>query len=218
MKIIEQTISIRKFDHETGKASVGTPKELEDMPISIAVDRIFKLNDGLNKFWSSSTGWAPLSAAALLSKSRLDWQVQLSRTLGIWLSESPTEELDARLILGWANLGSLLEGSMKLFLAVWYDDYKKDVDAIKKKGKFQDPDGLQLEALRQFFRKRIWDSEFDALAANIQKRRNAIHSFKDKDIGTRADFFSAIKDYLIILRYINFRLPYPDDLYVPREV
>ena len=40
---------------------------------------------------------------------------------------------------------------MKLFLSVWYESYKNDVEAIKRKGKLQDPDGLQLEPLRKFF-------------------------------------------------------------------
>lgn len=212
------TISIEKIDHKTAAAAARASEPLGTMPISDVLQRIFKLNKELRNFWSSSSGWAPLSAANLLSKSRLDWQVQLSKTLEMWLPEPPEGELDARLILAWANIGSLLEGSMKLFLSAWYETYRKDVDAIKKRGKFQDPDGLQLGDLREFFKKRIWDEKFDALAANIQSRRNAIHSFKDRDIGTRADFFSAVKDYLVILRYINYRLPYPDDIYVPKEI
>lgn len=212
------TISIEQNNHKTAAAAAGDSKQLETLQISDVMQRIFKLNKGLKNFWSSSSGWAPLSAANLLSKSRLDWQVQLSKSLEMWLPEPPEGEADARLILGWANLGSLLEGSMKLFLSAWYETYRTDVDAIKKKEKIQDPDGLQLEALRVFFKKRIWDEKFDALVANIQIRRNAIHSFKDRDIGTRADFFSAVKDYLVILRYINYRLPYPDDIYVPKEI
>ncbi|WP_156918451.1 hypothetical protein [Bradyrhizobium sp. Cp5.3] len=54
-------------------------------PIALSLDevvqRIIKLNDGLQKFWSKSHGWAPVEAAGLLSKSRLDWQVSLSETL-----------------------------------------------------------------------------------------------------------------------------------------
>lgn len=106
---------------------------------------------------------------------------------------------------------------MKLFLSVWYKTYKSDVDAIKRKGKLQDPDGLQIEPLRLFFKKRIWDSTFDGFVQSIQKRRNAIHAFKDRNIGTKDEFVGNVRAYLNILRYINFRLPYPDDIYIPRE-
>ena len=51
----------------------------------------------------------------------------------------------------------------------------------------------------------------------IQQRRNAIHAFKDRDIGTKEEFTNNIRIYLNILRYINYRLPYPDDIYAPRE-
>ncbi|TWG25029.1 MULTISPECIES: hypothetical protein [Geobacillus] len=43
-----------------------------------AVEKIIELNEHLNRFWSSVIGWAPVEAANLLSKSRLDWQVSLS--------------------------------------------------------------------------------------------------------------------------------------------
>lgn len=104
---------------------------LATMPVDEAIKRIIKLNEGLCKFWSNSSGWAPIEAAQLLSKSRLDWQVELSRTLLIWTVTADDAEKNGRLILGWANLGSLLEGTLKLFLSVYYKDYQADVDAIK---------------------------------------------------------------------------------------
>lgn len=182
------------------------------------VNRIIALNDGLRQFWTKADGWAPIEVAQLLSKSRLDWQVSLSICLKIWLEEPLPDDESGRLILSWTNLGSLVEGTMKLFLSVWYKDYKNDVEAIKKKGKLIDPDGLQLEPMRQFFRKRIWDENWDAWIQHIQQRRNAIHAYKNRDIGTFNGFFADVRKYLEFLRYINNKLPYPDDIYVPREV
>jgi hypothetical protein len=127
------------------------------------------------------------------------------------------------LILAWADLGSQVEGTMKLFLSVWYKDYKNDVKAIKKKGEGDliDPDSLQLEPMRQFFKERIWrneDKDWDAWILKIQQRRNAVHAYKSRDIGTFDEFLVDVRRYLNFLRYINDRLPYPDDeIYKPRE-
>jgi hypothetical protein len=204
-------------DHDSAAEYVQASFDLTTMPVSEVIQRIVKLNHELCKFWSQSSGWAPIEAAQLLNKSRLDWQVQLSRTLLIWSDTSDTQNTEGRLILAWVNLGSLLEGTLKLFLSVWHQSYVQDVEAIKKNGKLQLPDGLQLDALRTFFKKQIWSDDFDKIVLNIQTKRNAIHAFKNKDIGTWEEYSSAVKDYLVVLRYINFRLPYPDDIYTPRE-
>jgi hypothetical protein len=189
----------------------------DSFSIKEVVRRIIKLNTGISKFWSNAEGWAPIEAAHLLNKSRLDWQVSLSHCLELFINNTSKEQEKGHLILAWTNLGSLVEGTMKLFLSVWYRDYKKDVNAIRKKNKLQDPDGLQLEPLRQFFKKRIWDDDWDKWVKHIQQRRNAIHAYKNREIGTKTEFFRDIKKYLEMLRYINRRLPYPDDIYSPGE-
>jgi hypothetical protein len=195
--------------------------ERGEIPIDQVVSRIINLNDGLKRFWTKAEEWAPIEAAQLLSKSRLDWQVSLSYGLKNWLEDPSPENQNGRLIIAWANLGSLVEGTMKLFLSVWYNDYKSDVEAIKKKGDLIDPDNMQLEQMRQFFRKRIWrkgDEDWDSWILKIQQRRNAVHAFKSRDIGTFDEFFVDVQKYLKFLRYINDRLPYPDDeIYKPRE-
>jgi hypothetical protein len=211
------SISTTRTNHDSAQVHVLEMPDPNSMSVGDVIERIIKLNDGLRKFWSGAKGWTPIEAAKLLNKSRLDRQVSLSRCLKLWVTTSSPEVQDGNLILAWANLGSLIEGSMKLFLSVWYKTYKSDIDAIKRKGKFQDPDGLQLEPMRQFFKKRIWDETLDVYIHIIQQRRNAIHAFKDRNIGTKNEFFDNVRKYLIILRYINYRLPYPDDIYVPRE-
>lgn len=184
------------------------------------INRIIRLNSGLQEFWSTPEGWAPIQASQLLSRSRLDRQTSLSHSLKLWdenadyYSKSTFEGL---LILGWANLGSLVEGSLKLFLSAWYEDYLNDVNAIKKQGDIQDPSGITLEPIRNFFKKRIWDDIFDSHVNTIQIRRNSIHSYQDKEIGDFSEFKQSLGHYLDILRYINFRLPYPDSDYIPRE-
>ncbi|MCG2665181.1 MULTISPECIES: hypothetical protein [Brevundimonas] len=208
------------------KAMADADKALdEQLPLIEVVQRIVKLNEGLRSFWSSSHGWAPADAAELMGKSRLDRQASLSRSLLHWITAD--EELeDGDLILGWTNLGSLIEGTIKLFLAVYYEDFKADFENVKKtqawhskQEKVLEPDGLRLEVLVHYVETaKLFQGDDLALFKLVQQRRNAIHAFKDRDIGTPAELHSAMRAYLRFLRDTASRLPYPDDLYEPREL
>jgi hypothetical protein len=142
----------------------------------------------------------------------------------VWLLK---EDLSpGELILAWSNLGSLVEGTLKTFLSVWYKDYIKDIDYLKKsnafhhkKGEPLEPDGLSLGPLALYFKnKKFLTAESTALIDLTHERRNAIHAFQDKDIGTAEEFRKAVPSYLRLLREVNGRLPYPDDVYVPQEI
>ena len=214
--ITEKTTII---NHESAQKHVNSIKPaLSKMPIANVIDRIIRINEGLRIFWSSSQGWAPIKAAKLLSISRLDWQVSLSQCLRLWIEKPSVQYHDGYLILGWSNLGTLVEGTMKLFLSVYYETYRNDKEfQIIRQNKVQEPDALKFEMLRQYFKKRIWDASWDKWIRCIQKRRNAIHAYKNRAIGTHDEFLENIRSYLNLIRYINFRLPYPDDIYVPKE-
>ena len=200
-------------------------KTSNQMPTAQVVQRIETLNRNLAGFWKNANGWAPIEAAGILSKSRLDWQVSLSSTLRMWLREPPNALSDGELILAWANLGSLIEGTLKLFLSAYYNDYQNDIANLKtanvydaKKGGSKSPDGLTLEPLKKFCSAaNLFVEEGAALIELVQARRNAIHAFKDRPIGDDAEFQNAIHCYLILLRAVNNQLPYPDDIWVPRE-
>jgi hypothetical protein len=193
---------------------------MKKLDLETAIERIIKLNTELCAFWSNASGWAPDGAAALMSKSRLDRQVSLSKCLRIWIDDKTQNIGDGALILAWANLGSLIEGTLKLFLAVYYEDYQKDIEAFKnKKGNIVDPDVLVLEKLRVFFnKKKLWSDEWNEFVFNVQHYRNAIHFFEDKDIRTFEELEESVRTYLLLLREIISRLPYPDDVYEPREI
>ncbi len=180
------------------------------------VEKIISGNMQLAEFWSNSHGWAPSSAAELMSKSRLDWQVSLSRSLEKWSSIKESES--GELILAWANLGVLVEGSMKLFLSVYLDDYSNDEDKYLdyKTNDQIDPDILAFEKLKQFFRrKELVDEKWFSFLDRVQQRRNAIHAFKDRPIGTAEEFYGDVENYLGFLRDINSGLPYPDEIMEP---
>ncbi|HJV47142.1 MAG TPA: hypothetical protein VJ824_15595 [Bacillota bacterium] len=159
----------------------------------------------------------------------------MARQLKLFIAKENLKESGA-LILAWTTLGSLTEGVMKLFLSVWYEHYqaesfKNDIKTIKgSKGNLIEPDSLVLEKLRVFFAERIYpewtrklwkeNGEIDWIdwVLKIQQRRNAIHAFKDRDIGTFEEFHSDLSNYLIFLRKLTDTFPYPDDeMYKPRE-
>jgi hypothetical protein len=191
-----------------------------------AIGRIAALNRNLARFWRTANGWAPIEAAGLLGKSRLDWQVSLSRCLRLWIRTPSGRLEDGELILAWANLGSLTEGTMKLFLSVFYHDYQKDIDGLKaarayhpKKQAPISPDGLSLDVMRVYFKNRkLLGVEIDTYVELVQQRRNAIHAYKDRPIGDDQEFQAAVLSYLRMLREVNARLPYPDEIYVPQEI
>jgi len=124
------------------------------------IGRIVKLTEGVGYFWLNSSGWASFESANLMSKSRLDWQASLARMLRIYLD--PDVQKEEGLILAWSTLGSLTEGVLKLFLSVWYTEYKgsamlSTIKKIKdKKGVIIEPDILMLETLRIFFEKEVY--------------------------------------------------------------
>lgn len=198
---------------------------ITEFPMAEVIRRIEELNSQLAKFWSQSHGWAPVGAAALLGKSRLDWQVSLSDSLRRWIREPPEALTPAELILAWVNLGSLIEGTIKLFLSVYYDTFKADIENLnkvssfnRKKQKALSPDGLTLEPLRQYCNLReILDKDDLVLVELVQQRRNAIHAFRDRPTGDKAEFEEAVRSYLQMLRNVIARLPYPNDECVPSE-
>jgi len=183
------------------------------------LQRIVTFNDEIAGFWRTSAGWTPAGAQRILSTARLDWQVELSRSLRLWVRRPLEAERNAALVLGWANLGSLVEGSLKLIVAVWTDQYLKDTHAKRdRKGNVVPPDLLLLEDLKQFVVKRRLVSNWHGWIGHVQGRRNAIHSFKNRDLGTHSEFQKAVKTYLAFLRDVNDHLPYPEGEAPPREI
>ncbi len=192
----------------------------ETLPDDEVVCRIVRLTEGLNDFWSNPFGWAPEDAANLLKKSRLDRYASLSRCLALWSSGSSWPDENGALILAWVNLGALVEGTLKLFLAVYYDEYSSDPQAYQSsKGKLIDPDALALEQLRQFLTKRdLLTLECRDFVKSMQSWRNGIHFFKDREIGSFREYQDAVRQYLCFLRTVRDHLPYPGDHLAPSEM
>lgn len=171
MEIIKAEVTVKTLN-DVGQTPVT------EIPIAEVIHRIEKLNSQLATFWSESDGWAPVAAAGLLGKSRLDWQVSLSGSLRLWIRDPGEALTPAELILAWANLGSLIEGTIKLFLSVYYETFEADIDNLKKVNAYNNkkqepfsPDGLTLEPLRQYCALReILNKDDLALVQLVQQR------------------------------------------------
>jgi hypothetical protein len=177
-----------------------TPEEL--------CSRIAILTGCMMNFWADG-GWAQHDAAKLLDKSMLHWQASLAESLTRWIDATS----DGDLVLAWSNLGALVEGQLRLFLCVYYDDYRRDFDAIRKRDRLIDPDECKLERLRHYFVKRIWDAgtDWNPYVEMVQQRRNAIHAFQHREIGTFQEWTDALRLHLSFVRDTGGRLPYPDE-------
>ncbi len=187
-----------------------------DPELNATFTRIETLTTGMMTFWSDVDGWAPPEAAELLNRSMLNWQISLVHSIRRWSDA----ESEGDLILAWTNLGALVEGQMRLFLSAYYRTYVDDIAVIRRRGEILDPDECRLEDLRQFFINRIWTrrGNFNDYVHLVQQRRNAIHAFRSREIGTFDEWKSLLPTHLRFVHDINNRLPYPDDeLYKPRE-
>lgn len=182
-----------------------------------AIRDITRINEHIREFWGNGCpGWAPPQAAEMLSKSRLDWQVSLSHTLRKWCEQPQEDQHDACLILAWANLGALVEGTMKWFLCVFYSDYSEN--PVRQNNKTKEAEELALWKLTEYFSNTVWTDtqkqRWAPLADLVRQRRNAIHAYKDRDIGNFDEFRKAVMEYRKFLLDHCSQVPYPDEQYV----
>jgi len=155
-------------------------------------------------------GWAPSSVVEKFAVARLDWLIDLTDCLEIWFDIRMSE---GRTVLAYANLGALVEGWLKLFYCAFYEDYKNAPKTDKKKGMIE-PNNLSFDMLKQYSREILWDdqnSDMEKWVERIQKRRNAIHAFNPKDIGSPLEFIDDVEVYTKFVGMIASRLPTLDE-------
>lgn len=145
------------------------------------------------------------SVADKLDNAMLEWQSELTQTLKIWIDKG-LAMTTGELILARANLGAVVESWLKFFYSVYYEDYCQS--PITKRGKMVEPEKAQFEELKNFSTGKLWDdtSSPEYLWVNsVQYKRNAIHSFGYRDIGTPQDFWMILIIF-IFLRIMFFRI------------
>jgi len=187
-------------------------KEQRIIEIKNAIDEITGIFRNHNLFWKNATGWAPDEANAILMRSRLDWLQGLTEALYIWIETyRTTTDNEGKLIIAWTNLGAVLEGALKLFLSIHYIDYRNSKNHYKNRnGIIVDPDELSFEKLKVFIqREKIFDSVWIEFIQEVQKKRNAIHAYKDRDIGNWHEFYEAIARFRDFSKVMKKNIPMP---------
>ena len=163
--------------------------------------------------WKDVHGIAPDNAAKKLDIAMLDWQSELTKTLKIWIDKG-LDMTVGELILARANLGAVVESWLRFFYCVFYDDYINQ-PMKNKKGQILEPEkDMRFEDLKKFSTGILWDDERskDYLwVDSIQKKRNAIHSFTYKDIGTPLDFLLDVDHLCEFVDMILNHLPPVED-------
>ena len=156
-------------------------------------DVLVILTNNAALLWKEARGIAPDSAADKLDDAMLEWQSELTKTLSIWIDKGPTMT-SGELILARANLGAVVESWLKFFYCVYYEDYCKS-PITNKKGKMIEPEKASFDNLKEFSNGKLWDdvnSTEYSWVDSVQQKRNAIHSFRYRDIGTPLEFMDDI--------------------------
>jgi hypothetical protein len=178
---------------------------------------MLKATKGLKEFWGNGycKGWVSDKAYGQLSKARLDRWLSMTYLMDEWFNKSIPEELkQAFKIISWANLGALLECSIKLFLTVYIEDYEKDNNAPRKNSKLVNPEKLTLEQLRIFFSKKkivMKPDNWSEWILCVQQQRNGIHCFENRHLADFKELENNLKLYTIFLIHLYYSLPHPPD-------
>jgi hypothetical protein len=181
-----------------------------------ACDLIISISEKWADFWPKSHGWAPPIAADLMKQELMDRQLEMARALKNWPKRLLGKDNQGELILAWANLGSVIEGALKLYMCVFYADWLRDTDApTKNNGDIKKtPDGSKagatFEEIIQFVTKKslFKEGEIDFIRL-VQKQRNLIHPLKAGIVANRSAFDEAVIHTAALHNDIELRLPDP---------
>jgi hypothetical protein len=193
--------------------ALGAEHTTERASLTSVIQEIIGEIERIQKFWTEDgLGWPPKQAAELLEQSRMDRIVSLSHCLRLW-AEPFDGDGDGRLILAWANLGILVEGTLTWFLCVYENNYARQPMKAKNGWDLR-PNRLRFEELCRFFSDNVWiDSkrkEWDDWLAMIRSYRNAVHAFNHREIGDWNVWQDAVVRYLGLINELDSRVPYPD--------
>lgn len=201
-------MKINSFEDMFNKNEITNDKYIETQK---NLQKIIDDSKEILNFWKNPDGWAPTQATKLLKNAKLDWLEDLTNCLKIWIDKRYLT--NGELLLARANLGSLVEGWLKLFYCIYLNDYKNDgrSSSYKKMKRVMEPNELKFDTLRQFSNTVLWEKndEWDKWVLNVQQKRNAIHAFNDREIGTTLDFMNDIEKFYEFIDLVDSRLPYP---------
>ncbi len=176
-------------------------------------NQLLKKTQEVTDLWREHSMLAPQNVAIKLDNAMLEWLNDLTRALIIWISKG-NDMTDGELILARVNLGAVLEFWLKFFYTIHYEDYRKDEKAPANRQGLIEPEKASFEQLKSFARDTllgVGDNTFNWITT-VQQKRNAIHSFKFRDIGTSEEFLEDINKLNVFVDSIIDKLPPIEDI------
>jgi len=179
-----------------------------------ACDLIIGISTKWAAFWPRSHGWAPSIAADLMKQELMDRQLEMARALKKWPKRLLDEDSQGDLVLAWTNLGSVIEGALKVYMCVFYVDWLNDEDTPVRRSDKKTPDGGKLgamfEEIIQFVAKKgLFKEEEIEFIRLVQQQRNLIHPLKMGTVKDRKSFEEAVFHTAALHNDIELRLPDP---------
>jgi hypothetical protein len=103
---------------------------------------------------------------------------------------------------------------MKWFLCVFEHDYALD-RVVTERGRELGPDELWFLRLCHFFKDHVWGPEEPARwfswCDKVRRRRNAVHAYEDRDIGTWDEFYRDLDRYRDFVQRLEMGVPAPPE-------
>ena len=165
-------------------------------------DKLLKLTKNETLIWKKARGVAPNKTADKMDVAMLEWLNELTIALKIWIDKGHNMS-SGELILARVNMGAVVESWLKFFYCVYYDDYVKNPILNKNKNKTIEPENATFEDLKNFSSDKLWidkkSTEY-GWVDSVQKKRNAIHAFRYREIGSTQDF---LDDITHLFNFVN---------------
>lgn len=176
------------------------------------LDFIIRTTDNTTLIWEKAVQEAipPRSVAQKIDEAMLDWMRELTKTLRLW-TDKGGKMTSGDLILARANLGALVESWLKFFYCAYNEDYQHN-PKTNKKGAIE-PNDLSFDFLKQYSRGILYElnDDWEKWVESIQRKRNAIHSFNYREIGTSEVFYDDVEKLYEFIELITGRLPPVED-------
>ena len=176
------------------------------------LDFIIRKTNNTTLVWKEAAQEAipPQSATQKIDEAMLDWMRELTKTLRLW-TDKGGKMTSGELILARANLGALVESWLKFFYCAYNDDYQRN-PRTNRNGIIE-PNDLSFDLLKQYSRGILYElnDDWEKWVDSIQRKRNAIHSFNYREIGTAEDFYDDVEKLFDFIDLITDRLPPVED-------
>ena len=176
-------------------------------------EELKKQTQNVALIWKCTRGVSPANVANDLDKAMLNWMSSLTDSLGIWISKG-VNMTDGELILARANFGSVVESWLRLYYTIYQDDYNKN-PFKDKNGNAVRREKLRFVDLQEHSTGILWANKnsWEYLwIDSARNKRNAIHSFEFKNIGTPMDFINDIDKLYDFVDSIIEKFPPVEDI------